>query len=116
MTPPAVQVKELKIGSEQPVRVMGVINLSPESFYKGSVATSDEQLIDMVKTYEMEKADVIDVGAASSSPLNVYSRDITSLEEEYKRVSDFLSPIIENTSLPVSIDTTSAKVAERALD
>jgi len=116
MTPPAVQVKELKIGSKQPVRVMGVINLSPESFYKGSVATNEEQLIDMVRTYEMEGADVIDVGAASSSPLNVYSRDTTSLEEEYKRVSDFLGPIIENTSLPVSIDTTSAKVAERALD
>ena len=116
MTIPAVQVKELKIGNEYPVRIMGVINLSPESFYKGSIAINNEQVIELVRTYEIEGADIIDVGAASSSPLNVYSRKMTSVEEEYKRVSEFLSVIVESTSLPVSIDTTSAEVAEKALN
>jgi len=36
-----------KVGLEHPVRIMGVINLSPESFYKGSIATSVEKAYDV---------------------------------------------------------------------
>jgi dihydropteroate synthase len=110
-----VQVKELKIGKGHPTRIMGVINLSPESFYKESVVSDEEYLLEIIKVYEKEGADMIDVGAASSSPLNIYSRTETDIEEEYKRISQFLETIIDNTQLPISIDTTSARVAEYAL-
>jgi dihydropteroate synthase len=95
---------------------MGVINLSLESFYSASVVTSKEQVHKTVKQMEMDGADIIDVGGASTAPESVYGTQKVSEKEELDRVKDGLEGILDSASVPVSIDTTSSKVAEFALN
>jgi len=60
-------VGKVLAGDRQPVRLMGVINLSRESFYQGSVAGPDEALSTALAMQE-EGADLIDLGAVSTAP------------------------------------------------
>ncbi|MCX9015115.1 MAG: dihydropteroate synthase, partial [Candidatus Methanoperedens sp.] len=55
----------LKVGDNHPVRLMGVINLSRESFYKGSVVSADS-VLDAAQKMVDEGAELIDVGARST--------------------------------------------------
>ncbi len=103
------------VGDEEPVRVMGVINASPESFYKGSVVTEPERAASLAEEMVREGASFIDVGGMSTAPyLNTY----VTPEEEAERVVPIIKTIKENSSVkvPVSIDTTRAFVAEKAIE
>ncbi|MHA2395948.1 MAG: dihydropteroate synthase [Candidatus Thorarchaeota archaeon] len=113
---PSVNISGLMVGPDHPVRVMGVINLSPESFYKGSIADSVDKFHEMIKTTSNEGADIIDIGGVSSAPKHVYGTVDISVNEEIKRVSRTLDSIEVSDYPPLSIDTTSSKVAEVALD
>jgi dihydropteroate synthase len=106
----------LHIGGINPVRVMGVINLSPESFYSGSIVTDDTKLLSRVKEIIDEGADILDIGGASTAPKNNYGTKDTSRSVEMSRVVSSVGIIAKNTDIPISIDTTSAAVAEAALD
>ncbi|MHA2423196.1 MAG: dihydropteroate synthase [Candidatus Thorarchaeota archaeon] len=106
----------LSIGGTNPVRVMGVINLSPESFYSGSVATDAKDILAKVKEMTDAGVDILDIGAASTAPKNYYETVDTSRDDEISRVTSYMSLISKNTDIPISIDTTSAAVAEIALD
>jgi len=103
------------VGDEEPVRVMGVINASPESFYKGSVVTNPEKAASLAEEMVKEGASFIDVGGMSTAP---YLDTYVTPEEEAKRVIPIIKAIKENSSAkaPVSVDTTRAFVAERALE
>ncbi|MFW9966964.1 MAG: dihydropteroate synthase [Candidatus Thorarchaeota archaeon] len=116
MTPYTVRVDHLDIGADSPARVMGVINLSSESFYTDSVMISKEQIYETVKQMQKEGVDLIDVGGASTAPENVYGTQKVSDKEELRRLKEGLEDIIETANVPVSIDTTSSKVAKFALD
>ena len=48
---------------------MGIINVSPESFFKGSVMTSNEQIAELARQMERDGANIIDIGAMSTAPL-----------------------------------------------
>ena len=61
-------VDGLTIGKSNPVRIMGVINLSPESFYSGSVVTDENEILDRACEMIAEGADILDIGAASTAP------------------------------------------------
>ncbi len=100
----------LKVGDDQPVRVMGVINLSKESFYKGSVVRLDSVFDAALKMID-EGADFIDVGARSTWPL----AQKISIEEESIRLIPAIKAL-QNITVPVSIDTMFADIAEEALD
>ncbi len=108
-------VGDLKIGPKHPVLIMGVINLSPESFYKGSIAENPDEFLVMLERTVLDGADIIDVGGASTAPKNVYSTSEISREEEITRVTAALESM-GDIKQPISIDTTSAAVAEAALD
>ncbi len=110
-----VSIGRLAIGRDQPVRIMGVINLSPESFYQGSITRGEDSLSLMVKKLEKGGADIIDVGAASSAPSEIYGTTHIDYKEELIRVRGLLERVIDSTDLPVSIDTTSAEVAQTAI-
>ena len=56
------------VGGSNPVRIMGIINASPESFYKKSVHTRAGDLGRAAKAMEEEGADIIDVGGMSTAP------------------------------------------------
>jgi len=111
-----IDIGELVVGPREPVRVMGVINLSPESFYQGAVADNIERFQAMIENSSKEGADMIDIGGASTAPKNIYGTSDISVEEEIKRVFQALGSIKTSSYPPLSIDTTSSKVAEVALD
>ncbi|NJD99205.1 dihydropteroate synthase [Thermococcus sp. LS1] len=93
-------------------KIMGVINVSPESFYKGSVKNDKEKLIETAVKMVEEGAAFIDIGAKSTAP---YLETQIPLEEEIRRAVWAIKTIREHVDVPISIDTTSAKVAEEAL-
>ncbi len=111
-----VDIDGLLIGPGNPVRVMSVINLSSESFYKKSVADTPEMFHKMIDIAVKEEADIIDIGAASSAPKEVYGTPDISIEREVDRVTQALTSIDVSRYPPISIDTTSSRVAEVALD
>lgn len=97
------------VGDGAPVRVMAVVNLSPESFFKGSVAIDDA----VEKALEFEKyADIIDIGAMSTAP---YIESWVPPEKELERLKKVLPEIVKNVKIPVSVDTYRPTVAEYAL-
>lgn len=109
-------IKNLSIGGTNPVRIMGIVNLSPESFYQGSVVRSEEDLRNRISAIERQGADLIDVGGASTAPSKTYGTPETGKEVELERVRSSMGLISGMTTLPISIDTTSSEVAETALD
>lgn len=111
-----VDVDGLRIGEGYPVRLMGILNISPESFYKETIATDKTRIQQIIAKMEKDGADIIDVGAASTAPKNVYGTSEISEKDELNRLIAGLRYIIDSTNLPISIDTVSAKVADMALD
>ena len=99
------------VGDAHPTRVMGVINLSPESFYKGSVRRGAGAMEKAERMAE-EGADFIDIGAASTAP----GVEPIGPTEEIARLEAALPEIAGSLDLPVSVDTVHSAVAEAALE
>ena len=102
----------VRIGGSNPIRVMGIINTSPESFYKKSVFTDKRTIYKVSKLMEEDGADFIDVGGMSTAP---YIKTLVSEEQEIKRITSAIESIQKVSRLPISIDTCRAKVAKAAL-
>ncbi|MFQ5951258.1 MAG: dihydropteroate synthase, partial [Candidatus Geothermarchaeales archaeon] len=102
----------IAVGRGQPVRISAAINVSPESFYKKSVATTAREMKAMVVAATEEGADLLDVGGMSSAP---YLDTYVSAGEETERVVSAIRVIRDLTDLPISIDTQRAAVAEAAV-
>lgn len=100
------------VNPTEPVKVMGVINISPESFYKNSIKQTENEIQDTL--YEMEDSgvDIIDVGGMSTAP---YLRTIIPVELEIKRLFKAVSAIRQISNIPISIDTTRADVVRSLL-
>ncbi|MBE0523825.1 MAG: dihydropteroate synthase [Methanosarcinales archaeon] len=101
----------IQVGDVHPVRLMGVINLSLESFYKGSV-TEPDNIISQAQQMIEQGADLLDVGARSTWPL---AAKITK-EEERRRLIKALDLLLDNVNVPISVDTQFADLASDALD
>ena len=91
--------------------VMGILNITPDSFSDGGEAFTVEDAVRKTKQLCDEGADIIDVGACSTAPCN----DIVSEEVELERLEKFLPAIIRCADVPVSVDTFRPSVAEYAL-
>jgi dihydropteroate synthase len=100
----------IKVGDLEPVRLMGVINLSQESFYKGSVVSPNEALA-AARRLQEEGAEIIDLGAVSTAP----GSPPISEERERERLFPSLKEIADNLDVVISADTQRAKIAEKAL-
>jgi len=94
-------------------RVMGVINVSPESFYKGSVRNDERALAKAAVEMVEAGASFIDVGAKSTAP---YLETQIPLEEEIRRAVWAIRVVKDVVDVPVSIDTTNARVAKEAVE
>jgi len=89
--------------------VMGVVNVTPDSFSDGGVNFRAEDAVDSVRRMADEGAAIVDVGGESTRPGSAG----VSLDEELRRVV----PVLEQLDgVPVSIDTSKAEVARRALE
>ncbi len=93
-------------------KIMGVINVSPESFYKGSVRNDEKKLLETAVKMVEDGAAFIDIGAKSTAP---YLETQIPVEEEVRRAVWAIKAIRDAVEVPISIDTTSARVAEEAL-
>jgi dihydropteroate synthase len=89
--------------------VVGIVNVTPDSFSDGGVHFSAADAIDGARRMAAEGATLVDVGGESTRP----GSEGTSLDEELRRVEPVLDEI--GRELTVSIDTAKAEVARRAL-
>jgi len=103
---------DLWIGDNYPTRIVGVINVSPESFYKGSIRLNYEDVAEAAKKMERDGADVIDIGGMSTAP---YLETLIEEDVEAKRISWAIEAVKSSVKLPISADTSRLKPAIAAI-
>jgi len=92
--------------------VMGIVNVSPDSFYDGGKHFSAAAAVEHGLRLAGEGADLLDVGGESSRP----GAEPVSPEEEKRRILPVVAGLRSACDVPVSVDTTKAEVAREALD
>jgi dihydropteroate synthase len=92
--------------------VMGVLNITPDSFSDGGRFVAPEHALAQARRMIAEGADVIDVGAESTRP---YGAEPVTAEEELKRLRPILAEVV-SLGIPVSIDSMKPAVTGWALD
>ena len=97
---------------QERVHVMGVVNVTPDSFSDGGHYLQSEAAIRQAMVLVEQGADILDVGAESSRP----GAEPVEEAEELRRLLPVVRELAKRTSVPISVDTTKAAVAERALD
>ena len=100
-----------KLDYSRKTLIMGILNLTPDSFSDGGEYNDLESAVARAKEIEEAGANIIDIGAESSRP---YSERICE-EVEKKRLLPVLDEILKLTSIPISIDTYKSSVARAAL-
>jgi len=91
--------------------VMGVVNISPDSFSGDGLGRDVEAAVAQGRRFEEEGADILDVGGESTRP----GFEPISVDEEMELVLPVVERLVRETSLPVSIDSYKVAVAERAV-
>ncbi len=92
--------------------VMGILNVTPDSFFEAGKSFFAESAFNRALQIESDGADIIDIGGCSTSP----GKTFASYEEELSRLKTVL-PLIPNTvKIPVSIDTFRPQIAKFALE
>lgn len=110
--PFSLNLKGRLVRFDRPV-VMGIINVTPDSFYAGSRTSERESIEKRVKQMIADGAEMIDLGGYSSRP----GADEVPVEEEKRRLKLGMEIIREQSSdIPVSIDTFRAEVARSAIE
>jgi len=107
----------LKIGSktfdlDKRTLIMGILNVTPDSFSDGGKHFSTDDAVKHALLMEKEGADIIDIGGESTRP----SAKTISLNEEMNRTIPVIEHLLEEISVPISIDTYKSDVARIALD
>ncbi|MGI8834271.1 MAG: dihydropteroate synthase [Nitrososphaeraceae archaeon] len=92
---------------------MGIINVSPESFYKDSIRITTKEIANAAIRMQREGAHIIDIGAMSTAP---YLENNIPLEKEVERIKKAIRVIRKNCSLPISVDTPRSAVAREAIN
>jgi dihydropteroate synthase len=90
--------------------IMGIINVSPDSFSGDGVATVEDAMA-QAQRFADEGADILDVGGESTRP----NSTAISIDEELKRVIPVIERLSSDVDTPISIDTMKYEVAEKAL-
>ena len=94
-------------------KVMGVLNVTPDSFYDGGRYTMEEKIVSKVEKMILEGVDFIDIGAYSSRP----GAAVVSYEEELKRLSETMELLRAGFPEPIiSIDTFRSGIARKMVE
>lgn len=91
--------------------IMGILNVTPDSFSDGGQFYNPQDAIAHALQMERDGADIIDIGGQSTRP----GATFIPVEEELNRVIPVISSLRQYTDIPLSIDTTRAIVAEKAI-
>jgi len=92
-------------------RVMGVLNVTPDSFSDGGNFLTPDSAVERALQMEAEGADIIDIGGESTRP----GADPVSAKEEIARTVSVIGKLREYSDIPISIDTMKAQVAAEAV-
>lgn len=95
--------------SEERPRLMGILNVTPDSFYDGGRYDETERALERARDMVRSGADIVDVGGESTRP----GADTIPLTEEKRRVLPVVEELVGETS--VSVDTSKPRLAEEAL-
>jgi len=91
--------------------IMGIVNVTPDSFSDGGQFFDADAALQQALSLVREGAAIVDVGGESTRP----GSDWVSLDEELRRVLPLVEALAGRTGVPISVDTTKAEVARRAL-
>jgi dihydropteroate synthase len=103
----------LVVGRKNEITIMGILNISPESFYKNSVKSTKSQISKSLIEMEKNGVNIIDIGGMSTAP---YLKTIVSEKVESERVTNAIKIIQNLSNIPISVDTCRASVANDALE
>lgn len=106
---PAVKSAPWRLGEK--TFVMGILNVTPDSFSDGADLQTVEDAIARALDMESRGVDLLDIGGESSRP----GAEAVGLEEELRRVIPVIKGIRAQSSIPISIDTTKSEVARQAI-
>ena len=101
LSPLVANLAGLTVGDLAPVRIMAVLNVSPESFHQGSVQTNLQNIAETAEAMASAGADIIDIGAMSTAP---YLKTHISEEEETLRLVRAIEAVVTRVTIPVSVD------------
>ena len=105
-----MRTKQIEFGALP--KLMGILNVTPDSFSDGGHFLSTSAAVDRALQMEDHGADIIDIGGESTRP---YSDPVAN-DDELRRVVPVLEKLIDRVAIPISIDTTKAVVAQAAID
>ena len=100
-----------KINLGKKTLIMGILNVTPDSFSDGGLYSSQQKAVERGLQMVDEGADIIDIGGESTRP----GAESIEASVELKRVLPVIESLVKQVKIPVSIDTTKAKVAKQAL-
>ena len=92
--------------------LMGILNVTPDSFYDGGKYFSPDKAIKHALMMEKQGADIIDIGGESTRP---DSKKI-SVKEEINRIVPTIEELVKKINIPISVDTYKSKVAKKTID
>lgn len=107
-----IQLKSNVLDMTQRTQIMGILNVTPDSFSDGGQFNSIDKAVQQAKQMEREGADIIDIGGESTRP----DHAPISEAEEIERVLPLIEAVKSEISLPISIDTYKANTAEKAIN
>ena len=107
-----LQFKKKTLNLSSQTHIMGVLNVTPDSFSDGGKFFKVEDAVNQGMKMAEEGADIIDVGGESTRP----GSDPVLIQEELCRVIPVIRSLFKKTDAPISIDTYKAEVAKQALD
>ncbi len=106
-----LRARQFKFVFPGPALLMGVVNVTPDSFYDGGRFATASAAVSHALQLAGEGADIIDIGGESSRP---GAAPVTEAEE-LKRVIPVIEQLAGRLSIPISIDTVKAAVAKEAV-
>lgn len=104
--------KGRRIECRQRPLVMGIVNVTPDSFYDGGRYVDVSQAVAHARQLVEQGADLLDIGAESTRP----GANVVTEQEELARVIPVVSELARHVTVPISVDTTKSAVARAALD
>lgn len=107
-----VKIRNLEIGNGKP-KIMGIINSSPESFYKESISVDEKIISERAIQMEEEGADIIDIGGMSTAP---YLDTVVSVDKEVERIRNAIGAVKDVRSIPLSVDSPRADVVKASIE
>lgn len=91
--------------------IMGIVNVTPDSFSDGGLFLAPEDALAQGLRLVQEGASILDIGGESTRP----GSDAVTVDEELRRVLPAVEALAGSVGVPISVDTTKAEVARRAL-